>query len=177
MLEIKKEELKSSIEGVWDHLIANGASQEEIRFYYDMSNGELFSHSNVGSNWSLRDEYLNCFAAVSQNVDLAEWFEIIPIRDENNDIIGVWWDDNPNDEPFTEDDFYTEIFEDYIINMFLQLEDRRWYDRENDELITPNITGKELDKLDHMLDDVLDELRVELDLDDEKALMAKKEVN
>jgi hypothetical protein len=172
MLNINKESLKNGIEGIWFHLRADGRSKEEYRIYYNFRTERLEIHSSIGSNWypGNNNELIHV-AKVSQNVDIESWFDLPRLRDDEGNNLGVWWDDNPEGDPFTEDDFFTEVFEEYIRELFSNLDNLQYYDPEKDEEVKVKISDDEYNKLDDVIDEILDELREELNLDDEKPLL------
>src|SRR5690554_4546546 len=133
MLKIDREHLKKSIENIWCHLKANGRSTEEYRLYYNTETHEIEIHSNVGGNW-LPGNYkeLVGIATVERNVDLEVWFDIPTLRDEEGNSLGVWWNDEFGDMAFTEDDFYTECFKEYIRGLFRRIEDIEGFNKDEE---------------------------------------------
>lgn len=171
MLKYDRKSLKNNIGDIFRHLMANGKSQMEYRLYYDISDGELMFHSSIGSNWSVRNNNLKLVSKVSQNVDLEEWFELPCLYDEDNNRIGVWWDDDPEDAPFTKDDFFTEVFQDFVHGLFDF--ETEYYDPEKDEPgeISDLITAEEENKLYDDINEILLELRNDLQLDNEEPIL------
>jgi len=165
MMNIDKKHLKKSIKNIWHHIMADGRSKEEYRLYWNPETKEMEVHSYIGSNWSPGNQELICTYTISQNVDVEAWFDLPRLIDEDGNNLGVWWEDNPEGKPYTEQDFFTEIFIGYIRDAFLTGIDST---KKN----IPEFSDEDYHQLSEALDEILSELEEELNLDAEKPMLA-----
>lgn len=114
-MKINKKEFTNWLKNVVYHIMYDGRDGQEYRIYKNIQTNKYEFHSFTGSNWTPGNiKNLELVAVFPQNIDAGEMFDIPICLDEEGNSLGVYWENDPNCEPFTEDDFFTECFVDYF---------------------------------------------------------------